>query len=226
MALPDAAAGRRLLRAAGFRISKRRVFEANILFDSTRGALSSTGRLLRVREAGPLGILTYKGIAAVGRYKDREELEVEVSDPRRLSEMLARLDFIPTFRYEKYRTEYRRPGEAGLATLDETPIGVYLELEGAPGWIDRNARRLGFAESDYSTASYGGLYADYCCTHGLRLANMTFSSSANRSGADARNRDSPGGIRESLAADAAVLAAPKEEISEARPKALRQSRKH
>src|ERR1019366_4381405 len=150
LALPDAAAGRRLLRAAGFRISKRRVFEANILFDSTRGALSSTGRLLRVREAGPLGILTYKGIAAVGRYKDREELEVEVSDPRRLSEMLARLDFIPTFRYE-----------------------------------------------NYSTASYGGLYADYCCTHGLRLANMTFSSSANRSGADARNRDSPGGIRES-----------------------------
>jgi hypothetical protein len=35
---------------------------------------------------------------------------------------------------------------------------VYLELEGAPGWIDRNARRLGFAESDYSTASYYGLY--------------------------------------------------------------------
>jgi len=176
LALPDAAAGRRLLRAAGFRITKRRVFEANTLFDTALGALSATGRLLRVREAGPRGILTYKGAAVAGKYKDREELEVEVSDPRRLIEMLVRLDFIPTFLYEKYRTEYRRPGESGLATLDETPIGVYLELEGAPGWIDRNARRLGFAESDYSTASYGGLYADYCRTHGLRLANMTFGS--------------------------------------------------
>jgi len=165
-----------LLRAAGFRVSKRRVFEANTLFDSTHGALSVTGRLLRVREAGPLGILTYKGAAVAGKYKDREELEVEVSDPRRLTEMLARLDFIPTFRYEKYRTEYRRPGEAGAAMLDETPIGVYLELEGTPAWIDRNARRLGFAEADYSTASYGGLYADYCRKHGLEITNMTFGS--------------------------------------------------
>lgn len=122
-----------------------------------------------------MGILTYKGTAAAGKYKDREELEVEVSDPHRLTEMLARLDFVPTFRYEKYRTEYRRRGEVGVATLDETPIGVYLELEGAPGWIDRNARRLGFAESDYSTASYGGLYADYCRKHRLPVTNMTWA---------------------------------------------------
>ena len=88
--------------------------------------------------------------------------------------MLARLDFIPTFRYEKFRTAYRRPGEAGVATLDETPIGVYLELEGAPRWIDRTARRLGFAEADYSTASYYGLYADYCRTHGLPVTHMTW----------------------------------------------------
>ncbi len=130
--------------------------------------------LLRVREAGRLGFLTYKGPSAGGKYKDREELEVEVSDPHRLSEMLARLDFVAKFRYEKYRTEYRRPGEAGSAMLDETPIGVYLELEGAPGWIDRNARRLGFAESDYSTASYYGLYADYCRLHGLPVTHMTY----------------------------------------------------
>jgi len=163
-----------LLRAAGFRISKSRVFEANTLFDTARGALCRKGSLLRVREAGRLGILTYKGTAAIGKYKEREELEVEVSNPRRLSEMLARLDFIPTFRYEKYRTEYRRPGETGAAMLDETPIGVYLELEGTPAWIDRNARRLGFSESDYSTASYGGLYADYCGRYGLPATNMTF----------------------------------------------------
>jgi len=174
LALPDAAAGRRLLRAAGFRISKRRVFEANTLFDTARGALRRKGCLLRVREEGRLGILTYKGAQAIGKYKDREELEVQVSDPRRLSAILASLDFVPAFRYEKFRTEYRRHGEKGVATLDETPIGVYTELEGAPGWIDRSARRLGFAESDYSTASYYGLYVDYCRKHGLRPTHMTF----------------------------------------------------
>jgi adenylate cyclase, class 2 len=168
------AEGRRRLRAAGFRVSKRRVFEANTLFDTARGALRRKGCLLRVREAGPQGFLTYKGVGAAGKYKDREELEVEVSDPRRLSEILARLDFVPAFRYEKYRTEYRRAGEAGVATLDETPIGIYLELEGAPAWIDRSARRLGFAESDYSTASYGSLYLDYCRGRGLQATHMTF----------------------------------------------------
>jgi adenylate cyclase class 2 len=170
------AEGRRRLRVAGFRVSKRRVFEANTLFDTARGALRREGCLLRVREVGRAGILTYKGAEVAGKYKDREELEVDVSAPRMLSQILARLDFAPAFRYEKYRTEYRHPGEAGLATLDETPIGVYLELEGAPAWIDRNARRLGFAESDYSTASYYGLYADYCCAHGQPVTHMTFGS--------------------------------------------------
>jgi adenylate cyclase class 2 len=163
-----------LLSTAGFRVSKRRVFEANTIVDTARGTLRRSGRLLRIREAGRLGILTYKGPAAIGKYKDREELELEVSDPRKLSKILSRLDFAPKFRYEKYRTEYRRPGEAGTAMLDETPIGVYLELEGAPAWIDRNARRLGFAESDFSTASYYGLYAAYCREHKLPVTHMTF----------------------------------------------------
>lgn len=153
--------------------------------------LRRTGRLLRVRVAGRLGILTYKGRAAIGKYKDREELEVEVSDPRTLSEMLAHLDFVPTFRYEKFRTEYRRPGEAGSAMLDETPIGVYLELEGAPGWINRSARRLGFADSDYSTASYGGLYADYCRKHRLQVKHMTFSSASRGVGTRRAKRVRP-----------------------------------
>jgi adenylate cyclase class 2 len=175
LALPDSDTGRRLLRGAGFRVSKRRVFEANTLFDTADGHLRGTGRLLRVREAGRQGVLTYKGAGAEGKYKDREEMEVEVSDPKRLCEMLANLSFVPAFRYEKYRTEFRRGVEKGVATLDQTPIGVYLELEGAPAWIDRSARRLGFAESDYSTASYYGLYVDYCRQHGLQPTNMTFS---------------------------------------------------
>lgn len=181
LVLTDVAQGRRLLRAAGFRVSKRRIFEANTLFDTARGLLRRKQCLLRVRQAGGQGILTFKGPVTEGMYKDREELEVNVSDARGFSEILGRLDFLPAFRYEKYRTEYSRPGEAGTATLDETPIGVYLELEGAPGWIDRSARRLGFTESDYSTASYYGLYADYCRNNGLHLADMTFSSVQGRS---------------------------------------------
>ena len=168
-------AGQRLLRAAGFRVSKRRMFEKNTLFDTEDGSLARGGCLLRVRELGREGVLTYKGKAASGKHKDREELEVKVSDPRRLAQLLSRLSFVTTLRYEKYRAEYRRPREAGVATLDEVPFGVYLELEGTPAWIDRNARRMGFPESAYITDSYFGLYAEYCRERGRPVGDMTFA---------------------------------------------------
>jgi adenylate cyclase class 2 len=161
------------------------------LFDTAQAALGRAGRLLRVRQAGRVGILTYKGQETSGKYKEREELEVEVSNTRALAEMLSRLGFIPTLHYEKFRTEYQRAGEAGVATLDETPIGVYAELEGAPKWIDRSARRLGFSETAYITASYYGLYEDYCRKHKLPLGELTFAGVLTPSSSARRGRASP-----------------------------------
>ena len=46
----------------------------------------------------------------------------------------------PWFRYEKYRSTYRLPGLPGVKVeLDETPIGDFLEVEGAARGIDRAA---------------------------------------------------------------------------------------
>jgi len=153
-------AARHILRKSGFRVHRRRVFEDNIVFDTLDLALRRAGRLLRVRQTGRDALLTYKGPAAPGKHKSREELEVAISDARRAVLVLERLGFNRVFRYQKYRTEYARPRERGIVMLDETPIGGFLELEGAPRWIDRTARRLGFRESDYITASYGGLYLE------------------------------------------------------------------
>jgi len=91
-----------------------------------------------------------------------------------MSAILERLRYRPVFRYEKYRTEFREPRRAGTIVLDETPIGVYLELEGTPAWIDRTARRLGFAHEDYITASYGRLYVEWCRQHRCKPADMVF----------------------------------------------------
>ena len=174
----SAAAGRRLLRAAGFRVSRRRVFEANTVFDTAGRRLLKAGTLLRVREAGGQGLLTYKGPADPGaKHKSREELETEVADPHMALTILARLEFKPIFRYEKFRTEYCRPGSPGHATLDETPIGSFLELEGPPQWIDRTARALGFSEAAYITASYGRLYLEHCKANRLRPGNMVYETS-------------------------------------------------
>ena len=174
LAVPDARTGRGLLRAAGFRVSKRRVFETNTVFDTPELGLRRAAMMLRVRQAGGVATVTYKGPPEVGRHKSREELELEISDAGTMGAIMERLGLGAVFHYDKYRTEYRQPGRSGIATLDETPVGVYLELEGTPTWIDRAARKLGFAEDDYITASYARLWLEWCEWHGVGEADMVF----------------------------------------------------
>lgn len=174
LAVRDARSTRARLRAAGFAVSQKRIFEVNLVFDTADHALGRSSQLLRLRQAGKTATLTYKGVPAPGKHKSREELEVQVSDFDAMSAILERLGYTPVFRYEKYRTEFRQPHRGGVAMLDETPIGVFLELEGSPSWIDRTARKLGFDEDAYITASYGRLYLEWCAAHEIQPSNMIF----------------------------------------------------
>jgi adenylate cyclase class 2 len=174
LAVPDPKTARRLLLAAGFRVSRPRVFEANTVFDTPRQSLRRAANLLRVREAGGTATVTYKGRPVPGRHKSREELELEVADAAAMAVIFTRLGFQAAWRYEKYRTEFRQPGRAGAAMLDETPIGVFLELEGTAPWIDRTARHLGFRETDYITASYARLYLERRGRSGGMAGDMVF----------------------------------------------------
>jgi adenylate cyclase class 2 len=167
---------RRLIERQGYTQAEPRVLEADQLFDRPDGTLRHSDQLLRLRRSGGNATVTYKGPSQRERYKSREEIEFDVSDPDAFALVLDRLGYVPGFRYEKYRTKYRADGEPGLITIDETPIGVYLELEGPPEWIDRTAQRLGFSAADYSTASYGSLYRDFRLKHPEAGENMTFES--------------------------------------------------
>jgi adenylate cyclase class 2 len=180
LAVSGAIEARRMLRAAGFRVSKRRVFEKNTVFDNGTQTLRKSARLVRVRETGKMAKLTYKGPPDNGKHKSREELELDVADARTITAILERLGYHPAFRYAKFRTEFRRRGTGGeatggVATVDETPIGVYLELEGGPTWIDRTAHQLGFVEKDYITTSYARLYVEWCEARGVEPSNMLFA---------------------------------------------------
>lgn len=169
-----------MLRAAGFRVSKRKVFESNAVFDTPACTLRGQQRLLRLRRAGDVSVFTYKGPPKPGPHKSREELETAFENHAAMEAILDRLGYRPTFMYEKYRTEYRQPGSAGVATLDETPIGVYLELEGRPAWIDRTARKLGFSPKDYILDSYGRLYLRWAEQQGIQPRNMVFGRAIKR----------------------------------------------
>ena len=174
LAVPDLGKARRLLRSQGFHVKKRRVFERNIIFDHPGSPLRTSGRMLRLREAGGEFTLTYKGPGgAGGPHKSREELEVMLPDAEQFALILERLGYAPIFEYQKFRTEYEK-GRHGVVTVDETPIGDYMEVEGAPDWIDKTAAALGFQHSDYLTGSYGALYLEDCRKKRKKPGNMVF----------------------------------------------------
>ncbi|MDQ6662943.1 MAG: class IV adenylate cyclase [Acidobacteriota bacterium] len=173
----DIAAARRLLAANGFRIKRRRVFERNLVFDNPAHELRAHGKLLRLRQAGRRATLTFKGPASPGKHKSREEREVGIAGLPEFQAILERLGFTTSFIYEKYRTEFAQPGGEGVATLDETPIATFLELEGPPEWVDRIAALLGYSEPDYITLSYGALYQDFRERAGKLERDMCFPKS-------------------------------------------------
>jgi adenylate cyclase, class 2 len=169
--------------ALGFAVYKARVFELNLVFDRPCGELRESRQLLRLRHAGGSSTLTYKGVPiGGGKHKSREERETAVGNFEEMRVILERLGYVVTFIYEKYRTEFSQTGEAGTITLDETPAGDFIELEGEAEWIDATAKRLGAGEPDYLTVSYSRIYAEWCAKKGLRPTNMQFREGERSTG--------------------------------------------
>ena len=168
-------AARDLILGHGFSILEPRTLEIDQVFDRGASELRTADQLLRLRRSGERSTITYKGPATRERHKSREEIEFDVSNPSAFELVLDRLGYGPRFRYEKYRTKFADPsGEPGIVTIDETPIGVFLELEGEAAWIDRTAERLGVSALQYVTASYAALYRDYLRSHPGAPVNMIF----------------------------------------------------
>jgi adenylate cyclase, class 2 len=170
-----------------------RVLEQNTLYDTREGDFRRAGRLIRIRvetaassrliRGGRAGaVLTAKApaVARVGRangrsrYKEKLERELPIRDLRGFVAALRRIGWRAGFRYEKYRTMFRIGGLH--LCLDETSVGTFLELEGEPREIDRAARVLGFAASDYLRGTYGDLYAADCRRRGVVPRDMVFGS--------------------------------------------------
>ena len=146
----------------------------NTLYDLPGAVLRQRGELLRLRKYGDGWTLTHKAPGLAGRHKTRVETETGVENGERMHGILSALGFAPSFQYEKFRSEWS--DGTGHVVLDETPIGNFGEIEGPPRWIDRTARALGIAPSQYITDSYAQLFADWKTRTGSRAAEMTFKA--------------------------------------------------
>jgi adenylate cyclase class 2 len=172
-AVHDLEAIRERLRAANFREVTPRTHEMNTLYDRN-GELRGRGEVLRIRRYGDKWTLTHKSKSkAATKHKTRAETETMVGDGEALDQVFRALGFEPSFRYEKFRTEWTDGN--GHVVLDETPIGNLGEIEGTPDWIDRVAGQLGIIEKDYINKSYVELFYEWAREHGGTALNMTFA---------------------------------------------------
>ena len=163
-----------------------RVLERNVLYDTPDSFFRRTGRLLRFRIETPAkskfaragkraALVTFKASAPLSgrsRYKEKLESETQIRRPERWARTLRSLGFRRGFQYEKYRSSFQMRGVH--ACLDETPIGTFLELEGAPAAIGRVARQLGYGPRDYIRGTYWDLYAKDCARRGKSARNLLF----------------------------------------------------
>jgi adenylate cyclase, class 2 len=164
----------RRLRAAGFRLVTPRTHEVNTLYDLPGELLRGRKELLRLRKYGSQWTLTHKSKKKTGRHSSRAELETSVDDGKRMALILLALGYSPSFRYEKFRAEWT--DGKGQVVVDETPIGNFCEIEGAPRWIDATAKKLGVNHADYITANYASLFLEWKSRTKSAAGEMTFKA--------------------------------------------------
>ncbi len=176
----DVRALRSAASALAFKLVTERTFESNVLYDSADRQLRTRRQILRLRHYGERCTVTHKRQADGGdgdlRYKTRIETESVVEDCDALAEIFVQLGYGPVFRYEKFRTEWEM--DDGHLVLDETPIGIWAELEGPPAWIDSMLEKLSVAPELRTTESYGKLFLRWKEETGSPAENLTFDEIA------------------------------------------------
>jgi adenylate cyclase, class 2 len=168
----DVARQRILCPSVGATPLRGRRLQEDSLLDTADNLLFQRRSALRVRSENGKSLLTFKGPVQPSAMKLREEHETVVADGGELLTILGELGWRVWFRYEKYREEFA--AEDVIIAIDETPIGVFVEIEGSEDHIHRAAAALGRAPNDYVTASYRSLYLDHCRERGLTATDMLF----------------------------------------------------
>ena len=149
-----------------------RRLQEDYLLDDQQETLRQRRCVLRVRIESGKSLLTFKGPVQRSAVKAREEVETVVGDGTTLLRCFEQLGYRVWFRYQKYREEYSL-ADVVLA-VDETPVGVFVEVEGGEQGIAEVTRLLGMSAQDYVLDSYRGLFVEHRRSRGLPATDMLF----------------------------------------------------
>lgn len=174
----DLAAIRSRLGLAGGSLSKVRIYERNIRFDTPWESLLMQGKLLRLRQ-DTVARITFKAEPEeqhTSEVRIREEIEMEVEDFDTAVHILEKIGFVQKEVYEKYRETFLLDGVE--VVLDELPFGDFVELEGSEQAIRRVADRLALAWDKRILSNYLALMAEIKSAYQLPFDDLTFENFA------------------------------------------------
>ena len=175
LAFRDREEAKTAILATGATLLRGRRLQEDCLLDTADDQLHRKRCVLRVRMESGKTLLTFKGPVQPSHMKLREELETVVGDGLLLLRVLEQLGFHIWFRCQKYREEFAR--EDVTVAIDETPFGIFVEIEGSERGIDKMAAALSRSPSDYLLDSSRGLFVKHCERHGLPVTDMIFEES-------------------------------------------------
>ena len=167
---------REAVLAAGAMPLYGRRLQEDALLDTEDEQLRRKRCVLRVRMENGKSRLTYKGPVQPSIMKVREELETVVADGELLLRVFGELGLHIWFRYEKYREEFSL--EDVIVAIDETPVGIFVEIEGSEHGIAEMTTALGRTPADYIVDSYRSLFLQYRDEFGLSGPDMVFDNGA------------------------------------------------
>jgi adenylate cyclase class 2 len=170
----SADAARAAILAAGATPLHGRRLQEDALLDDAGNTLRERGCALRIRMENGKSRITFKGPIQDSVMKLRDEFETVVGDGLLLLRIFEELGYQVWFRYEKYREEFAH--EDVIVAVDETPVGVFVEIEGSERGITAMAAAMDRAPADYILDSYRGLFLKHLAAHGLTGADMVFDS--------------------------------------------------
>jgi len=130
-------------------------------FDDANRTLTKADECLRLRRQltgdDEKVFLTYKGAREKGKFKKRQEIEIEVVDFDSAQKLLSVLSYEKSLIFEKKRRVYKL--DQCKVALDELPLlGFFLEIEGPDGEkIADVQKKLGLENLPHISESYATL---------------------------------------------------------------------
>lgn len=155
--------------------SQERIHEFNLRYDSPDGSLVAKKQVLRLRK-DTQARLTFKGPGIMEQdVLTRKEIEVVVSDFDATNRLLEALGYQVIMMYEKFRANYLM--DKLVLSVDETPLGLFIELEGeSPAQVRRAADALGLDWDARINFSYSALLNIFNQSTGHTFRDLSYAA--------------------------------------------------